>query len=356
MKHLSAYISLAVSVLVLLGISSCGQQSSSHVMSGSLHYAELFDLSVDESGNPLVISISPYDNSRDTLCVSSPLSRIVCMSSTHVACLDALGCDSVIVGASGKSYLSNVRVKKSAVEVGYDPDIDYEAVLSVNPDLFVAYSVSEADPQYVRKLRELGVPVLLISDHLEQHPLARAEYVRLFGALVGKLPQADDYFSKIEGEYLGIAEIITSSDVEPAQVLINVPYSGEWFIPGGDNYTARLVSDAGGEILHAEKGKVASSVISMEEAYVMSAEADVWLNPGWCKTKKDLLSVSPLFKEFPSVRVPVYNNTLRENSEGGNDFWESGAVHPELILSDLATILHPDLYEADSLYYYIEVK
>ncbi len=52
----------------------------------------------------------------------------------------------------------------------------------------------------------------------------------------------------------------------------------------------------------------------------------------------------------------VYHTTLRVNPEGGNDFWESGAVHPERILKDLAAIFNPGIFPEDSLYYYVEVK
>ncbi len=45
-----------------------------------------------------------------------------------------------------------------------------------------------------------------------------------------------------------------------------------------------------------------------------------------------------------------YNARL--NSTGGNDYNESGLVHPDLILADLISILHPALLPDHRLFYY----
>lgn len=62
-----------------------------------------------------------------------------------------------------------------------------------------------------------------------------------------------------------------------------------------------------------------------------------------------------LFPKFGPLAdgLPIYNNTLRTTPEGGNDFWESGAVRPDLILEDLRNIISGN--QPDSLNYYIKV-
>jgi len=354
MRTFNIYICI-IFFVIMLSASGC-KRADNTPEDTNLEYASLFDIVYSETNEPMVITISPYSAKRDTFFVKSPLSRLICMSSTHVAALSAIGCDSVVVGVSGRNYLSNLSVKDNAVEVGYDPSLDYEAILSVEPQLVLAYTVSEALPAYVTKLQSLGIPVLVINDQMEEHPLARCEYVRLFGALTGKEKQALDYFKDVEKSYNEIVDKVKEAGLSPKKILINTPYSGAWYIPGGENYTSRLIKDAGGEILGSVPSQSASSVISIEEAFVLSAEADLWLNPGWCTTVDDLKSVNPLFAEFPVIDKLIYNNTLRTNSEGGNDFWESGAVCPDKILSDLVSIINPDFFKKDSLEYYIKVQ
>ena len=42
----------------------------------------------------------------------------------------------------------------------------------------------------------------------------------------------------------------------------------------------------------------------------------------------------------------MYNNNNRVNNFGGNDYWESGVVSPQLVLKDLVKIFYPDSYTA----------
>ena len=314
-----------------------------------------------------VVTISPSDGSVDTLLVDAPLRRIICMSTSNVAALSAIEADSVIVAVSGLKYITDRKVLSRSEsgdiqDIGYENSLDYETILRLAPDLIVAYTVGDAEPPFLTKLRTLGLRVMVVYDHLEQHPLARAEYVKLFGALTGRLDVAQAFFGGVRDRYLALASdsafasapVCASAPVSdpspasdpspvcanaPVKVLMNLPYADSWYIPGVDNYMSRLVRDAGGVVLGAAEGS-ASSVISVEQAYRLSLEADMWLCPGYCTSRTQLESVHHLFPHFGPISkgLPIYNNVLRVNSAGGNDFWESGSVRPDMILEDLKTI------------------
>ena len=293
-----------------------------------MEYAQWF--SITEEG--IVVVFSPSGAAPDTL--KGPFSRLVCMSSSYVGYLEAIGADETVVAVSGLDYLGNEAVKESAVEVGYDAALNYEAILQARPDLFLTYAVSAAEPPYLAKLKDLGVRCVILSEHLENHPLARAEYVKFFGALTGHPQEADSVFTAVKDRYLSLVQ-------EPSvrkKVLINIPYADIWYIPGADNYMAQLVRDAGGDLLGSEPGKTESGTIGLEQAYAYAQEADLWLNPGWCRTREQLRSVHPLFSRFPVLEKDVWNNTLQTTEGGGNRFWETGPVHPDWILEDLVHI------------------
>ena len=263
---------------------------------------------------------------------------MICMSSSQVAGLAEIGADSVITAVSGLRYITNQALhERNVADIGYEAALDYEKILSLRPDLLLTYTVSGAEPPYISRLRSLGIRVLVLHDHLENHPLARAEYIRLYGALTGKQEYADSVFASICNRYDSLAAAAETSKVK---VLMNIPYGDAWYIPGGNSYMAKLIQDAGGEILGAEEGTAASRVIRMEEAYALSQKADIWLNPGHCRTRDELTAFHHAFRHFgPIVNgLPIYNNTLRMTPEGGNDFWESGSVRPDLILEDLVSI------------------
>ena len=330
-------------LLILCLLVSCGRNVRTQVP-GGMEYAQWFDL----QGGQAIIH-SPYGGADDTLFVDEPLRSIVCMSSSYIGFLDALGCDSVATAVSGSAYISDPEVRAQAVDVGYDAALDYETILKVKPDLLLTYAVSAAEPPYLAKLRELGIRTAVIHEHLESHPLARAEYIRLFGLLTGRTALADSLFSDIRNRYLSL---VSETDA-PKKVLVNIPYADQWYIPGGDNYMTRLIRDAGGEVLGAVPGRFESSVISVEKAFEYAHEADFWLNPGWCATKAQLRSVHPLFADFPVIDKPVWNNTKQSTPGGGNAFWETGPARPDLILQDLRAIF--DGTDC-TMQYYFEVE
>ena len=328
--------------LLLSALASCAANGSALMgESGACEYAQYFEIS--HEGTPSVITLSPYDGRRDTLVVSEYMDNIICMSSSNVAALVEIGADSVITAVSGLKYISS-RSIRNVPDIGYESSLDYEKIMSLAPDLLVTYTVSGAEPPYIGKLRSLGVPVLVLHDHLENHPLARAEYVRLFGVLTGREACADSVFTSVRDRYLEKVASVESCGNARKKVLLNIPYGDAWYVPGADSYMSRIISDAGGEVLGAEAGTSSSRTISLEQAYLLSRQADLWLNPGHCRTRDELSQVHRLFPRFGPLDkgLPIYNNTLKTTPEGGNDFWESGAVRPDLVIEDLLSIMSDD--------------
>lgn len=412
-------------------------------------------------GGYSLISLSPFDGSRDTLIISRPLSRLIVMSTSHIGFLRAIGGEDAIVGVSGAEYVydSTVRARIGEgriLDIGYDASPDYEKIMALKPELVLTYSVSPVKSQFLTKLESLGISTFTVNEHLESHPLARASYVRLFGALTGNMSAADSVLAVVSKNYQALRDSVKalmtvpgegpqSADAEQRicarKILVNIPYKDQWFIPGQENYLSHLVRDAGGEILGSEPGTSISGQISVERAYSLSKEASLWLNVGWCRTLDQLLSVNPLFGDFlmniqknaaangsdsasgsdsvgssasaggsdsagssasvgssasagssasvngfvsagdsasvggsasgegsasvegsasgdesthadgqASPQV-IWNDNSRQNAKGGNDFWESGVVRPDLILRDLIRILSGSTPATQLTYY-----
>lgn len=350
----------------------------------------------EADGGYSLVSISPFDGSRDTISISQPLGRLIVTSTSYIGFLDAVGADSVIVGVSGGEYVCDSSVTAglsngTVVDIGYDASPDYEKIMALKPDLLLTYSVSPVKSQFFSKLESLGIKTFIVNEHLERHPLARAAYIRLFGALTGNMAAADSVLKVVSENYISLRDSVQgglgandayASDKgelnagdekqgsggtegntpKPRKILVNIPYKDQWFVPGQESYLTTLFKDAGGEILGAKAGSSVSGQISVETAYSLSKEADLWMNVGWCQTLEQLLSVNPLFEDFlrniqrnasaigysgtkgcatnssdTSASV-VWNDNNRLNPKGGNDFWESGVVHPDLLLRDLIGI------------------
>lgn len=282
-------------------------------------------------------------------------SRIVCMSSTFVAMLDALGAVETVVGVSGIDFISNEYIQSHRDrigDVGYDSNLNYERLVALKPDLVLLYGVSgisELEP----KLRELGIPFLYIGEYLEQSPLGKAEWMVLIAELLGRREEGIRLFEPLPERYHALCDLAATATKRP-RVMLNTPYRDSWFMPSTDNYIVQLITDAGGDYLYPENDSNRSVVIDLEAAYLLCSKADFWLHQGMIQTLDELQRLFPRFAAMPCIaRGGLYNNTRRTTPAGGNDFWESGVVHPDWILRDLIRIFHPELLddEAELSYY-----
>lgn len=259
--------------------------------------------------------------------------RLVVMSSTYVAHLEAAERLDRLVGASSPDYITSPRVRAMSLpDVGHDGAMNYEQLLAVKPEMVLLYGVGGPSP-IVPKLEELRVPYVYISDFEEQSPLARAEWAVATGALVGS--DLRQWFAGVERAY--------RPDSAAVRVMVNAPYGGSWFIPGREGFMSRLIADAGGRIVAPQTPGADSRPIDMEQALVSLADADVWLCPGSAETLSDLRSALPKAR-FAGA---VWNQT--------SDFYENGAARPDSVLSELKAILRGEA-PADSLRYFYRLK
>ncbi len=280
--------------------------------------------------------------------------RIVCFSSSHVALFDALGEVERIVGVSGLRFIHNATLRnhlEQALEVGYDGNVNYEALLSLDADLVLLYGVNGSCAMEP-KLRELKLPYLYIGEYLEEDPLGKSEWLVLFGELINQREEAIRCFAPIPERYNALKALTQEAQTATPKVMLNTPYGDSWFMASASSYMARLISDAGGEYLYGRNTANRSLPIDMEEAMLLALEADIWINAGDATSLEEFLRAMPKFRELPCVRSgKVCNCNLRLNPAGGNDFWESGIVRPDLVLRDLIKLFHPELIH-EELYYY----
>lgn len=281
--------------------------------------------------------------------------RIICMSTSHIAMLDAIGKADAIVGVSGKQYIMNEAIRNNSAvkDVGYDSNIDFERIVALRPDIILMYGVAAENRAITAKLRELRIPYIYLGDYTEQSPLGKAEWMVAIAEITGCRERGESLFTDIVTRYNSIRESV--SNATKPRVMFNTPYQDVWYMPSDDSYMVRLVEDAGGEYIYKGKNPTGGSKgISLEEAVRLVDKADIWINVGQCTTLQELHAIAPHFASSDVVhRGEVYNNNLRRTEAGGSDFWESAIVRPDVVLSDLASIMRGDNEE---LYYHRKLE
>lgn len=314
----------------------------------------VFDPWQNSSGNELVYYLVPHDvKLPDTIpelqVVRVPVRRIVCMSTTHTAMLSALGEAAIIVGISGTGLVYDSLILDAVAsggirDVGYESNLDKELIVSLNPDLLMAYGVEASSAEYLRKLTEMGVKVMYNADYLEEHPLARCEWIKVFGLLTGREAKADSLFRQVSTAYFSLADEVRTTAKNQPDVLLGAPWQDVWYISPANSYMGRLISDAGGKYLFDDLAERNSVPYAVEAVFRRATEADIWLNPGTAGSLNDIAIADHRMTKLPVFTSGcIWNNRNRMTGSGGNDYWEGAVVHPDLLLRDLVSILHPEL-------------
>lgn len=278
--------------------------------------------------------------------------RIVCMSSSYIAMLDAVGQVDRIVAVSGINYIANPYIlahKDSIKDMG--PEMNYELLLGLKPDVVLLYGIGDAQTAVTDKLKELAIPYMYVGEYLEESPLGKAEWLIALSELTDSRDKGIDVFREIPKRYQALKDLTASVEQRPT-VMFNTPWNDSWVMPSTQSYMVQLVTDAGADYIYKENTSNSSAPIGLETAYGLIQKADYWINVGTASTLDELKNMNPKFADAKSVRdKTVYNNNLRITATGGNDYWESAVVRPDVVLRDLIHIFHPELI-SDSTYYY----
>ena len=279
--------------------------------------------------------------------------RIVCMSSSYITMLDAIGGVERVVGVSGMDYISNPNIlsKKSEIK-DLGAEMNYEVLLSLSPDVVLLYGIGDAQSTVTDKLQELQIPYMYVGEYLEESPLGKAEWLMVLAEITDSREKGAEVFQAIPARYNELKALTDSVTFRPT-VMLNTPWDDSWVMPSTNSYMVRLIADAGGDYIYKENTSNGSTPIGLETAYGLISRADFWINVGAVTSLDELKAVNPKFANAKAItNCTVYNNNLRQTAGGGNDFWESAVVRPDVVLRDLIAVFHPELLPGEQLYYY----
>ena len=292
--------------------------------------------------------------------IQIPLNNIVVTSTTHLTPLKILGLQDKLIGFPNASYISDPKFRQliksgNIQEIGSGRQINTEKLLMLHPDLLMQFSSGPGqnnDEIFIKN----GIPVLYNADWMEQNPLGRADWLKLFGLLFGKEKQADSVFEQIESRYLKIKQQIDTISQKPL-VFQGGMFGDKWFVPGGKSYAAQLIKDAGGQYIWQDDTHSGSVTLNFENVLLQLPKADVWLNPGILISKEAIAKEIPAaksFKSFKNNRIYTYN--LTRGPGGGVLYFEESNAYPDKVLSDLFYIFHPDQLPGYHFYFYSIVR
>lgn len=292
----------------------------------------------------------------DAKVIMVPIERIVCTSTTHIPLLDYLNMSDKLVGFPTTDYISSEKTRKlvdagKVEELGAEKGMNIEKLAVLKPEAVMSYTMT-ADLGQLKKVQELGIPVLLNAEYLEEHPLGRAEWIKFMALFFDKEKEADIVFDMIKKNYLETKQLASKVSKRPT-VLSGVMYGDAWFMPGGQNYAAKLISDAGADYLWRADSTKGFLQVSFESVYEKAYAADLWIGVASFSTLEEIKNADERYAKFNPFQIKqVYTFNVRKGAKGGSEFLELGYLRPDIILKDLVKIAHPELLPGYELYFH----
>lgn len=290
-----------------------------------------------------------------------PLKTAMVIPTSALAYMDELNLTEKITGISQPDFIYNSKImnqirNKNTNVIGTFDEVFIERILVNKPDVFFSTS-SPTLAKFHAQMEKENIKVVYIDEYEELNPLARAEYVKIFGILFGKEKEADELFHQIEKNYTEIKSSVQKNSSENPTVFANQIYGDIWYMPGGKSFQAKLIEDAGGNYLWESDEGTGTLNLSFESVFEKAGKADVWINAGDFAGKNALLASYPNYNWFSAFKNGnVYNWNKRITPKGANDYFETGTVRPDLVLKDLAAIFHPELFPNHELYFYKKLE
>jgi iron complex transport system substrate-binding protein len=288
-----------------------------------------------------------------------PFKKIILLNASMAGYISELGAENLVIGVSSPEYIFSEKIQSLLKEgkiqnVGNEQKYDVEKILSLKPDAIFTNHIASFDNTY-QLLKNNGIQVVFLDEYMEQKPLEKTSYIKLFGKLLGKDKEAEIKYQEVEKNYKYLKQLALKAKEKPT-VLANEMYGDVWYLPGGKTSVANFISDANANYVLKNNSEEKAVTMSFEEVYAKSDEVQYWVNAGNHVSKKEMLSMNPFYGKLNVFnKGKIYVITGKERAHA-NDFFESGVVRSDLVLKDYIKIFHPELLPDYQLTYMKELQ
>ncbi|MBF4492682.1 ABC transporter substrate-binding protein [Flavobacterium sp. JLP] len=282
--------------------------------------------------------------------IKVPLESVVVTSTTTIPFLEMLEVEDKLVGFPHTDYISSEKTRalidKGLVKnVGQNEKLNIEQLIELSPELIVTFGVDNNNPM-LDNLKKSGLNVLIQADWMEQSPLGKAEWLKLYGALFGKEDKAKELFDKIVTSYNQAKKLVAEKPAT-STVLYGSMYEDVWYVAKGNSWVAQFMKDAQANYLWADLKGTGSQGLSFEKVLDKAKTANVWIASGSFKSLDELQKANPHYSEFDAFKnKTIYTLESKFGATGGTVYYELSPSRPDLVLKDYIKIFHPDLLES----------
>lgn len=359
----STLITLFITTFLFLSCKEELKKEANNKSSNNNKYAKGFTISNLENGDKLVVINAPYQGAKETFdfilsknptnsnlnTIKIPVESVVVTSTTHIPMLELLQVENKLVGYPNTTYISSKKTRKlidsgKIIDLGNEENINTELLLDLKPNLVVGFAINSNNKMFAT-IEKIGVPVLLNGAWLEETPLGRAEWIKVFGALFDKEKEADSIFNTIEKNYFNVKSIAEKSTTKPS-IISGGLFKDIWNLPGGKSFEATFLKDANTNYLWKDSKEKGSLSLNIENVYEKGKDAEIWVSPSFYTSLEQLEKANEIYSKFNAFKTgEIYSFSKKKGETGGLIYFELAPARPDLVLKDLIKIAHPELIE-----------
>lgn len=292
-----------------------------------LQYAENFSVDYYEDGYLMLTTIMdgkrflivpvgrdiPENLEKDIVVLQRPMKNLYLVASGVMDMFSALdGLD--VISFSGQKeenwYVENAKAAMARGDILYAGKYskpDYELLVSEGCMLAIENRMISHSPEVIEKLDDFGIPVMIEYSSYESHPLGRVEWIKFFGALIGKEEKAEQIFR----EQTAILDRVSSDEkTEKTVAFFFITSNGLVQVRQSADYVPKMIELAGGKYVFENLGdsetKRSTMNMQVEEFYNGAKDADFLIYnssiDGGVSDMGELLGKCELLADFKAVR------------------------------------------------------
>lgn len=292
----------------------------------------------------------------DMQILQAPLTKLGCFSTTHAALFHAIGAVdkiNLVTTAQDRWYIPEVAegIENGTITyVGKNSDPDYELISAAAPEvILITANTMHGSDEVLAKLDELNITYIAESQHLENHPLGRVEWVKLVGALLDMEEEAEAYFEDACSRVDAVVENVSSEQEHPV-ILQTYLYDGTVYVRNSADYVVKMLELAGGTYTFAdlEPGQSGNTKMTVEEFYKEAVNTDIMIydnidDPN-ISTVADLLEYGDYLADMKAIQDGNVWGLEKNYFQSYDDI--------ATMIEDISTIIYHPENEDDLHYFY----
>ena len=242
-----------------------------------------------------------------------PIRNIYLVSTSVMDLFLALdGLDSVTLSGTRAEgwYLDEARAAMEDGRIAYAGKYsapDYEKILAANCGLAIENTMIYHTPEVKEQLERFGIPVLVERSSYESGPLARMEWIKFYGILLGKEELAQQVFDR---QAERIAPLMDQQSTGKSCAFFSISANNLTNVRKGGDYVARMIEMAGADYVFADLTDSGNSLSTMnlplEDFYAGARDADFLIYnstiEGVVSTTDELVAKCSLLADFKAVQ------------------------------------------------------